>query len=507
MSTSRGVTDISPTLYPPSSTFPTTQDPTNTPTTTTNTNTNTTTTAAIPIEVAEYLNERNLENVSRLGVFLAYVVVLMLVGLAGNGAAFAVYLTRFRPSGSRTFILSMSLCDLMTNVWALVTEVMDVRFHYTFHAAWFCKLSKTLMGMLVLFSGLVLVGVAVERHKVVCGMYTRHQSRTRMARLALLVCFILAVGLSLPRAFLYGRHSAAFNGTDVVGVQCSIQDHYLSTLFPVLYNSVNALVFVVIVAALAVCYGRLGVHLFRHKKRTGHLRRKVSTSSALTTPVPGPAPNYNDNDRPTKVSETKTKDSSNINNNNDLPPDLERRPPLRAYSASYQPSSPTNPQPGNSFPGTDQLEQQQRRDKDAASDGGGGGGGETLPNKTAEVKLNMPTTPVHEAPPKFTRTTSVASSALGKRINSRTTLMLFVLTAVFVVNFLPYLVMEVTLAVAPGSSLWRADSNLLYILFRSYYLNSAVNPVVYSLCSAKFRYECRELFRNLRSWLGWRKGF
>ena len=82
-----------------------------------------------------------------------------------------------------------------------------------------------------------------------------------------------------------------------------------------------------------------------------------------------------------------------------------------------------------------------------------------------------------------------------KRVPTRTTFMLFVLTAVFVVSFLPYLVIVSLRSLLELDALVGTLSlNGYHIGIRSYFINSAVNPLVYGLCSARFKQECRRLF-------------
>ena len=87
-----------------------------------------------------------------------------------------------------------------------------------------------------------------------------------------------------------------------------------------------------------------------------------------------------------------------------------------------------------------------------------------------------------------------------KAIPSSTTLMMFVLTATFVVNYLPHLIIISARAVSDdfGKGLTGAVLNVYNVGLRSYFMNCAVNSLVYGFCSARFRQECRQLFRGGR---------
>ena len=82
-----------------------------------------------------------------------------------------------------------------------------------------------------------------------------------------------------------------------------------------------------------------------------------------------------------------------------------------------------------------------------------------------------------------------------RKIPSSTTFMMFILTAIFVVNYLPHLIIISLRAVSDdlqkGLTGWTL--NAYNIGLRSYFMNCAVNSLVYGFCSARFRQECRAL--------------
>lgn len=89
-------------------------------------------------------------------------------------------------------------------------------------------------------------------------------------------------------------------------------------------------------------------------------------------------------------------------------------------------------------------------------------------------------------PRRLKRTDSLRS---GTR---RTTLMLFLISLVYLLSFLPYLVLMImkvldkeSLSGRGGS--WEVAHN---VLLRSYFINSMANPIIYSFCSRTFRKEC-----------------
>ncbi|XP_070209083.1 neuropeptide S receptor-like [Littorina saxatilis] len=85
-----------------------------------------------------------------------------------------------------------------------------------------------------------------------------------------------------------------------------------------------------------------------------------------------------------------------------------------------------------------------------------------------------------------------------KDVPMRTTIMMFVLTVMFVCSYLPYLVIRMLDQRTSGEFTRSLDLNLSLIGLRLYFINSAVNPIVYCFCSRRFRNECRRLFWDKR---------
>jgi hypothetical protein len=82
--------------------------------------------------------------------------------------------------------------------------------------------------------------------------------------------------------------------------------------------------------------------------------------------------------------------------------------------------------------------------------------------------------------------------------NSRTkqvTLMLFIITVVFILSFIPHLVLMVINAM---NSMFVKDMSPVGIAFyniflRSFVINNMANPIIYGFCDKKFRTECSDL--------------
>ena len=77
----------------------------------------------------------------------------------------------------------------------------------------------------------------------------------------------------------------------------------------------------------------------------------------------------------------------------------------------------------------------------------------------------------------------------------KTALMLFLATMTYIISFLPFLGIAIHRSLYPDTKRdMSLGSEMVYqIFFRSYLLNSALDPIIYSFCNDQFRSECKKL--------------
>ncbi|KAK7102569.1 uncharacterized protein [Littorina saxatilis] len=248
-------------------------------------------------DVNTFLHDANLAFTSRLAPTVAYTVLLSVLGLVGNTVVFLVYYRRFKPTVTRTYILAMSVCDLLSNVLFLPTDVMEIRFHATFYAVWACKLSRSVRCFLAFFCAAVLVAVALDRQRTVCSRSLRSPTPNAFSRVrvSLALCGLVSLAVTVPYSILSGGQTVRFAGSNVTGMKCSIQDRYIPSLFALVYNVLVGVGFVVCVVIIGVSYGKTARFLWLYKKDK-RLRREsvgfravnVQLKSMKSIPVGSP---------------------------------------------------------------------------------------------------------------------------------------------------------------------------------------------------------------------------
>ncbi|KAK7091597.1 uncharacterized protein [Littorina saxatilis] len=490
----------------------------------------------------EFLHLQNHHFASVFAPTLTYIIVLMVAGVVGNIIVFLVYFRRYKPSSSRTFVLSMSVCDLLTNVLSLPTEFL-FRFRNDLEVNdAICRANGAAKSFLVLFSGFLLVTVALDRYMKVC----RPTKRQYTLKKTLALCSVVAFSTAVPTIVLVGKQTIRFEGSNITGSTCFIDEDFVHSLYLDVYKALVVVTFVSSVAVMGTAYGLIARRLWKHKKRMAAPSRGIEDSETQETRFTenesrcqtttetkaettcGKASTQNDRTiEPFKdqlESESQSAASS-VNEQNQL---AESGDPKATLSTSTDKTVKTSTIMNNDGLQESGIQTEQVSTVRVS----------TIASSKTSVKVStvedFSTSDENAAEPKLEATlgitadhrATVCTKASGlsalccwkrrnvnpplkntnsllptshraravRKIPKRTTLMMFVLTAVFVVNFLPYLV---TLSWYGGEDrldLDRWGLNVYHISVRSYFFNSAVNPLVYSFYSARFRHECRGLF-------------
>lgn len=78
----------------------------------------------------------------------------------------------------------------------------------------------------------------------------------------------------------------------------------------------------------------------------------------------------------------------------------------------------------------------------------------------------------------------------------KTSLLMLVVTLAFVLSFLPHLTVFLIRQLKKDfiGSLSEVNKALYKFVLRSYFLNCAINPIIYSVCDSRFKQACKEVF-------------
>lgn len=444
--------------------------------------------------------------------------------MIGNTLVLYVYNRKLHKGTIRWFIQALAIFDLLSCLVAIPGETIDMRNNYTFGGSPMCKILRSVNMFCTVASGMTLMVVAVERYKRICTPL-RKQISPRQARIIIGVCTLAALVCASPAAVIYGKQTVQTDNAAINGSDCSTADVFLGTVYPMAFSSFQFVLFLAGAAALIVLYILIGRKIWSHERfrrigfNTG-INRRISfifaggseCSSPTTDDVVFTFPYRRNGD---EASSSSNSNHSNNNNNDDQAgqagPEFQQAniPSVKSEPHIAGKCSTTSFEKSRDSPMIAQFDSSRIATSGPKS---------SIPTSSTAASLTMvPTNTLTFKSNQRERAKSAGESTLKGRyrrrstvhtqadirrflnrsdsVNSgtrRTTLMLFLITMVFLLSFLPYLVLNV-LKVLDDDSLsgdgnaWEVAHN---ILLRSYFINSVANPVIYSFCSRTFRTEC-----------------
>ncbi|XP_046574625.1 orexin/Hypocretin receptor type 1-like [Haliotis rubra] len=337
-------------------------------------------------EIDLYLRQQDNQYATEVLPVILFLAMLMITGVLGNSLVCYVYLVKLKQGTTRYFILALAVYDLVNCCVCIPGEIADMSHNYTFGGNGLCKIMRLLLSFTSYSSVTVLLLVAFDRYRKICQPFHK-QTSPRFARIAITVCSLSAFVVSLPNVALYGSRTISTSDGHVNGSDCTTADEYIRTPYPLIFNGVEFIVFIISTISLTVLYFLIWKRIARQ-----HEFRRSAGSRQI----------------------------------NDV------------------------------------------------------------------IHLSM------RDPNNFNICPSHAMSVLEKGAK-KTISMLLLITLVFVLSFLPHLCVMVARAV--NSNLYdgiHGAGLIAYNLFvRSYFFNSACNPIIYGFCNGQFRLELRQIWRKL----------
>ncbi|XP_076437903.1 gastrin/cholecystokinin type B receptor-like [Babylonia areolata] len=386
-------------------------------------------------------------------------LVLMLVGLLSNPLAIYIYGWRWQSSSTKIFLFALAVIDLLNCLITIPTEVLSMRNYYDFPSDALCKVSRFITYVMNNATVVIFLAIAVDRYTRICHPY-RTAVSARGAKAACGVGLALGVTVSWPALLLYGRIElqipARLNPpVFVTGAMCFVHkdmEKYSLAFFVYLCSA-----FFVCVLILVVLYTLIGRVILRRKRMLR--QRKEATAAALET-LGGVV-----------VVMTKNGTGSGAGNTAAAAAAVAAREgnALEVPSASSTPYPSPSPARRSGTTMTTVV-----AGGEEGEEGGETGGGCNVQNFSFRCKkLRRP---------------------------PRATLMLFLITVVFISSFLPFLIISI-IRQHRGPAFYLGLSSreqvVVNIFIRSYIVNNCTNPIVYGLCNSQFRDECRRLYLAL----------
>lgn len=391
---------------------------------------------------------------------MLYVALLMVIGVPGNSLVVYIHGFRFRTATQNFLIVCLACCDLIIGVIAMPTEIADLRFHLTFSSDFACRLLRFVSLFCALTSNCILVVIAVDRYQRVCHPL-RPQMTTRNARIGVVLSVTLSLLVSWPLFVVTGLRTRETHLEGLYGSDCSFSDKFKDTIYPTAIIGVLGTGFVIMMLVLIVLYARLWQKARQHRLSLHSKRFQVKASFTSSLPA---SPTSLDDVSSVMTSPSSTERLGSISgSHSDFVSGVSLRPDIDPPHENKELSTVSQVHPSLQ-PSTENASSSETS------------------STTKKKRRHL---------------CCCSSKKQTKRSLDKTTLVAFAVTVVFIVSFLPYLILMAVRSVWKNfddSLTSAAELNVYNIFVRSYFINSASNPIIYSVINAKFRRECVRLW-------------
>ena len=399
-------------------------------------------------------------NVTELYIVMGILSFLSIMGTAGNALVLYVFAKKKDRLTSTLFILSLAFVDLVTCLIVVPYTMYMEYIHFMVKYDIACKIYQFLITSNIPFSALVMVAIAIDRYFCICHPFMHainiHRAKIMIAGLAL-----FAAGLGVIVALMYGVYqnpydqlnaNATENGTSLINItfndhnetevrlmpiytgECAPNTIYLKREFQHYYQKAYTAMYLVCLIIVIVLY-----ILIYNSVLTRRTKRQKQKSKSLPL-VTSTQPDDNCNSQEETLLTSVNGDALEVKNGkNVISPD--------AKSSTHLSPTPTAVSLTASGPMTTVLKSKSKEKKKDDKER----------RKSTKKDRN-------------------------RIANLKTAAMLFVVTVVFIVTFLPAFLMALQLI----------PYNL--IIFYMYFANNVANPVIYSFMNKNFRDDLKKLF-------------
>ena len=418
-------------------------------------------------------NENSFEATALIPVTV-YVIILMIIGVFGNLMVLYVYKFRFNRSTSRVFILSLAMFDLVTCLLGLPFHILDLTYPLTFVWDEVCKTLSFSLMFTILASIFVLDLIAIDRYRKICKPF-RKQLSASGTKIICWVTVLVAAILAFPIIVIYGSADVDTRIPNVTGKECYISNDLIDTDIPMIYDCLTILIFVFSVFILAGLYMKVGILLWKRRKFNDSSRNLSNRSNSGTSTPDTSVIHLN-----TITDDVKLGSSSSVHfikgNKDNV---------VTLISNSKSAVCKTNST--STHNSTKERDLHQKRLK-------------RMMSELSSVSGDESTSERGSGNSKFTSKRQMRTM--------RITSMLFIITLIFVISFLPYLIISIMNGL--DENFWNdmtiEELVIFNLLLRTYFINNTVNPIVYWFLDKKFKQEVNRLFRDIRK-CKWSKTF
>lgn len=351
-----------------------------------------------------------------------YLSILLIVGFVGNGMVVYYYGCKTRRNSNSVFICTVAVYDLLSCSLSIPIEIVDLRFFYMFTNSGACKVLRFVNHTAAIGSAFTLLIIASDRFWRICRPFRSQLSLGQSKRFCL-VTIVVAVVLSSPAFVFYQSVTTDLVNEDGIGLQgCDCTTTKEESYKPYYHAFLGIYLVLFVISTIVLC--TLYSIIGRVIYRHSQFRKRYSKRDSIVG-------------SPSTASLKQARNGPTVNKKTFVDPD-------------------------------------------AVKDAEG--------SKNSEVRNNIRNN-VFSMKIKNSVDISKGEKSQPEQLDIKTvkyTIIMLVITMVFVISFLPYLCLIAWKTFYSG--FWPYDSSVAFqIGIRSYFLNSALNPVTYGFFNSKFR--------------------
>ncbi|KAL3887972.1 hypothetical protein ACJMK2_000357 [Sinanodonta woodiana] len=445
---------------------------------------------------------------------MIFVGVLMCTGFFGNIVVCYFYGFKTKTTTTSCFIFGLAIFDLLSCTISMPIEIVDMRFFYMFPNITVCKVLTATNFVFTISSGLILIAIATERYRRICLPF-RKQITIVQARLICFASTFIACFFSWPSLVLYTivtvdvpvPGSTLIHGYDCTAVKEDSLKVYLNA-----FNIIQILLFIFSVVTLVVLYALVYRQLNRLKdfrrSTAGHDSLSSTPSAFLTTAVTSAdktnkikdthkhrGNNYVLNDANKSISQNSNSKMTgnfirNVTSLTSGKKDMTQETSFvsERYPKLSEANSENKDESGKPIT-LEQITIQAQHDKEPDSLELGENDDTEIPDRTSG-KFNTNSISRESGLNKLESVYSLNRKGSKDKTRVRYTTVMTVITVTFVVSFLPYLCLVAWRSLSADYDLNKmTDLQLIFfsIAIRSYFINSAINPIIYGFYNSQFR--------------------
>ncbi len=483
---------------------------------------------------------------------MIYLILLMVIGLPGNSLVCYIYhkgngvhtLGRtvyhkgnalkktaktnnvgFKMRSTTIFILALAWLDVLNCVVSLPIEIVLIRNAINFDHPWVCKISRYFVMVMNSASSCVLLGIAIDRFVGINCQQSKHRFTSTTAKKCVVVSIIFAIVSSIPALLLYGTITV-YVRPGVYGKTCLIEDKFINTNYPFIHTVFLLSTHIVGDIVFITIYGYIGWKIFRHRNGFGNFecqrspRHKLSQERYTNTrngscteqcafktlksqcarrqQVKVSQKECTPNDSCTGQRYTEHDNTNILNWNNGFGTRKCQRSPRHKFSQEEYANTLNGCHTGQCCLEHDNTGTPNWNKRNIF----------TVGSIEKEFRQNYlsPTITLDKLKSNDHKNYTKKSLNLNDLVvhgnvfkAKKTSFMLCIVTIVFLFTFAPYCVIAILRNVNSDfyKNLSKTGKTFYHLFLRSYLLSSAVNPIIYSFLSIKFRQQCKHLVSRL----------